>query len=46
MTEAHDIEEYGGSSGTSRTVPSSGFGTFVSKHHAHGNKEFIKKFEV
>ena len=46
MTEAQDIEEDGGSSGTSRTVPVSEFGTFVSKHHAHGNKEFIRKFEV
>ena len=42
----HDFEENDGSSVTSKLVPSSEFGTFVSKHHAHGNKEFIRKFEV
>ena len=46
MSEAHDIKDGDGSSDTNRPVPVSEFGTFVSKYHAHGNKEFIKKFEV
>ena len=46
MSEVYDFEENDGSSETSRLVPSSEFGTFVSKHHAHGNKEFGRKFEV
>ena len=31
---------------TSRLAPISEFGTYVSKLHANGDKEFIKKFEV
>ena len=46
ISEAHDIEEGDGSNEMNRTVPVSEFGTFVSKHHVHGNKEFIRKFEV
>ena len=31
---------------TSRPVPVSEFGSFVSEHHAHGNKKFKESYEV
>ena len=36
----------GGSRETSRPVPVSEFGAFVSEHHAQGNKKFRESFEV
>ena len=46
MSEGCDGGEGGGSGETSRPVPVSEFGTFVSEHHAHGNRMFNGKFEV
>ena len=47
MSEGCDGGEGGGSGETSRPVPVSEFGAFVSEHHAQGNKKkFRQSFEV
>ena len=45
-SEGCDGGEGGGSMATSRPVPVSEFGAFVSQHHAYGNRMFDGKFEV
>ena len=39
-------DEGGGSSKNNTQVPVAKFGTFVYTHHAHGDREFKRKFEV
>ena len=46
MSEGCDGGEGGGSGETSRPVPVSEFGSFVSEHHAHGNKKFKENYDV
>ena len=44
ISEGYDGGEGGGSGETE--IPVADFGTFVSEHHAHGNKGFRESFEV
>ena len=46
MNEGCDGGEGGGSGETNRPVTVLEFGTFVSKHHSHGNKKFRESYEV
>ena len=47
LSEVCDGDESGGGSGeTNRPVPVSEFGTFVSEHHALGNRGFRESYEV
>ena len=50
LTGPNDSSAHASSRGkqevTSRPVPVSEFGSFVSEHHAHGNKKFKESYEV